>query len=311
MAAPKPPENRRQVRRIHPLATTVSASVQQHLRTVFELWDELGDFGKNQTDAALHHCLERISGLIDAQDGFWTGSVHVMLNSSRNKVDADALSGWRARAIRPLHSSDQVTHAIKKVLKSVGSNPGAPSVALSATSGRFRAYTLQSGCLVDVDAFQQTDHYDRYYRSRDIRDRMWIASPVNVDTESFFCFDRMGDKPDFVEAELELAAFALRGIKWFHRQLMLSHGIGLCDEPLTPAEHRIIQGLLSGASEREIGEAMKLSQGTVHQYATRVYQKFAVRGRVEFTALWLSGNPGIKPADAAPGTAGATHDRVE
>lgn len=311
MAAPKPPANRRQARPVRPLTTTVSASVQQHLGKVFELWDELGDFGKNETDAALLHCLERIRGLIDAQDGFWTGIVHVMKNASRHRMDADALFGWRVRAIRPLHSQDQATPVIKKLLKGVDRNPGATSVALAATSGRFRAYTLQSGCLIDVDAFQQTDHYDFYYRSRDIRDRIWIASPVNVDAESVFCFDRMGDKPHFDEANLELAAFALRGIKWFHRQLMLSHGIGLCDEPLTPAEHHIIQGLLSGASEREIAEATKLSPGTVHQYATRVYQKFAVRGRVEFTALWLSGNPGTKPADAAPGTAGATQDRVE
>lgn len=301
----KPPANRRHVRPVNPLTTTVSASVQQHLGTVFKLWDELGDFGKDETDAALLHCMERISGLIDAQDGFWTNIVHVMKNASRNKIDADPLFGWRVRAIRPLHSRDQASPLFKKLLKSVETKPGAPSVALAATSGRFRAYTLQSGCLVDVDAFQQTDHYEFYYRSRDIRDRIWIASPVNIDTESIFCFDRMGDKPDFDEAHLELAALALRGIKWFHRQLMLSHGIGLCDEPLTPAERRIIQGLLSGASEREIAEAMKLSPGTVHQYAIRVYQKFGVHGRVEFAALWLSGNPGIKSAHTAPGTAGA------
>ena len=305
-----PPANRRRACPVRPLATTVSASVQQHIGEVFELWDELDDFAKNETDAALFHCLKRICGWLDAQDGFWTGIVHIMANASRNKVDADALSGWRVRALRPMHLPDESSRVIKKILKGSDADPGATSVALAATAGRFRAYTLQSGCLVDVDAFRQTDHYDFYYRSRDIRDRIWIASPVNVDTESIFCFDRMGDKPPFDETHLELAAFALRGIKWFHRQLMLSHGLGLCDEPLTTAERRVIQGLLSGAAEREIAEAMKLSPGTVHQYATRVYQKFAVRGRVEFTALWLSGTPGVKPADTAHGTTDAP-DPVE
>lgn len=260
---------------------------------VFELWDELDDFGKDQTDAALRHCLERVCGWLDAQDGFWVGIVQVLTHAPRNRKDADMLSGWRIRSIRPLHAQHHDARHNKKLVKAAQpvSDPGATNIALASTAGRFRAFSLQSGSLVDVAAFEQTDHFDFYYRQRDTRDRIWVASPVNAVTESVFCFDRMGDTPPFGDADLELAALGLRGIKWFHRQLMLSHGLGLCDEPLTPAEYRVAQGLLSGASEREIAATMQLSQGTVHQYAARIYQKFAVRGRVEFTALWLSGAP--------------------
>lgn len=276
----------------HPLPTAASAKVQLRMGEIFELWDELNDFGKDQTDAALKHCMERICSWLDAQDAFWVGAVHILRHAPR-KQSTDALSGWRIRSVVPLHPQYHDPKHYKKVVKAADHADlelGATSIALGASSGRFRAYSLQGGCLVDLGSFLQTAHYDFYYRQHDIRDRIWVVSPVNADTESYFCFDRMGERPHFDEDDLELAAFALRGIKWFHRQLMLSHGLGLCEEPLTPAEQRVIRGLLSGASEREIAETMKLSQGTVHQYATRIYQKFAVRGRVEFTALWLSGN---------------------
>jgi DNA-binding CsgD family transcriptional regulator len=295
MTAPESPADNRSSR---PLPTVSSAKVQQRMGDIFELWDDLNDFGKDKTDAALKHCMEHICGWLDAQDAFWVGAVHVLRNVPR-KQSPDALSGWRIRAIQPLHPQYHDPKHYKKVVKAADHadlDLGATSIALGASSGRFRAYTLQGGHMVDLAAFQQTAHYDFYYRQHDIRDRIWVVTPVNADTESYFCFDRMGDRPHFDDDDLELAAFALRGIKWFHRQLMLSYGLGLCEDPLTPAEQRVIQGLLSGASEREIAETMKLSQGTVHQYATRIYQKFAVRGRVEFTALWLSGDPAAKAA---------------
>ncbi len=296
MGTPEPLQDNMPARQPSPVN---SPRLQAHIADIFELWDELNDFGRDKTDAALKHCMERICSWLDAQDAFWIGAVHVL--NAPHKRSTDALSGWRIRAIQPLHPRYHDTRHYKKVVKAADHADlelGATSIALGASSGRFRGYTLQSGHLVDLEAFQQTAHYDFYYRQHDIRDRIWVVSPVNADTESYFCFDRMGDRPPFDEDDLELAAFALRGIKWFHRQLMLSQGLGLCEEPLTPAEQRVIRGLLSGASERKIAETMKLSQGTVHQYATRIYQKFAVQGRVEFTALWLSGNPGSSAATA-------------
>jgi DNA-binding NarL/FixJ family response regulator len=88
---------------------------------------------------------------------------------------------------------------------------------------------------------------------------------------------------------MELVAQALRGIKWFHRQLLLGHGFGASEKPITVAERRIIKGLLSGATEKVIAEEANLTCGTVHQYATRIYRKFGVNGRAEFMALWLGG----------------------
>jgi DNA-binding CsgD family transcriptional regulator len=273
--------------------TTTGAKLQLRMDEVFELWNELSDFGKDRTEAALMHCMTRLADWLGAPDAFWVGAVHVLRNAP-HRQSSDALSGWRIRSVVPLNLQHHNIKHYKKVVKAADPAElelGATSVALAAGSGRFRAYTLQGGRLVDAAAFERTAHYDFYYRQNDIRDRIWVVTPVNVDTESYFCFDRMGEQPHFDDDDLELAAFALRGIKWFHRQLMLSHGLGLCKQPLTRAEQRVIHGLLSGASEREIAQTMNLAQGTVHQYATRIYQKFAVCGRTEFTALWLSGDP--------------------
>lgn len=270
-------------------APIIGTPLQRHFEQVFELWDELSNFGTHESDAGARLCMERIAGWLGAQNAFWVGAVHVL--KSANGVPVDVMDGWRIRAIHPLHPQYHDAGLNRKLVRVTHSDmdPGAANIALAAGVGRFRAYTLQSGVLVDVEAFQRTDHYDFFYRQRGIGDRIWVAFPVNADVESFFCFDRLADRPPFSADDLELVKFALRGIRWFHRQLLLSHGLGLCVEPLTPAERRVIQALLSGASERVIADDLNLTRGTVHQYATRVYRKFGVRGRTEFTALWLMG----------------------
>lgn len=80
---------------------------------------------------------------------------------------------------------------------------------------------------------------------------------------------------------------ALRGVKWFHRQLMLSYGLLVADSPITASERRVVKGLLSGKSELEIAEKLGWTKATTHGYVTQVYRKFNVRGRPEFAALWL------------------------
>jgi len=270
----------------------IGSTTQHRLDDVFSLWGELSNFGMHESDRALQLCLERIGEWVDAQNAFWVGTVRI-LKSNEGRGQADILSGWRIRALHPLHPKFHDIPFIRKLLRIIvihsKMDPGAAMIALAAGAGKFRAHSLQGGELVDMEAFRQTEHYGRFYRQRGVVDRIWVAFPVNVDTESIFCFDRMGDFRPFDGDDLGLASFALRGILRFHRQILLSRGLGLCTEPLTSAERRVIQGLLTGASERKIGDDLNLSQGTVHQYATRVYRKFGIRGRTEFLALWLGG----------------------
>lgn len=261
----------------------------QNFDGVTALWDELSRFGGHESDAASKVLMQRVGGWIEAQNAFWVGLVHVMKEPDAKR--ADPMHGWRIRSISPLHAQYHDPALNRKIVKATTppKDPGATNITLMRAAGAFRAHSLQSGRLVDLESFQETEHYDFYYRQRRVHDRIWVIFPVNEDTESCFCFDRIDTQRPFTQEQLDLAAFASRGIRWFHNQLLLNHGLGLCEDPVTPAERRIIQALLTGQSEKEIAAEQGLSQGTVHQYATRVYRKFGVRGRHEFMALWLAG----------------------
>lgn len=258
---------------------------------IHQLWDELCDIGLHEIDQALTHCMRRLCNLVGAQNAFWVGTVRMNQDAD---MRTDIMCGWRIRSVHYMDNTYYdpvlVRHSMQEKMTE---DPGATNIALAANAGRFRSYRLHGGELVDVKEFKKTAHYDMYYTHLDVNDRMWVAFPVSSDTESVFCFDRHGDQKQFADSDLEVVSYALRGIKWFHRQLLLSHGLGICEEPITAAEHRVKKGLLVGATEKEIAKQLNLSPGTVHQYAMRIYRKFGVQGRAEFMSLWLSGG-GIK-----------------
>ena len=93
--------------------------------------------------------------------------------------------------------------------------------------------------------------------------------------------------PPFTESERDVIAFALRGIKWFHRQLLLSHGLLVANTPLTPVERHVLQGLLTGLAEKEIAAAQGHSYHTTHRHVSSIFRKFGVNNRSALMALWL------------------------
>ena len=257
---------------------------------VLVLWEQLGDFGQSETDQALRHCLTRLCEWTGADNAFWGGVVRIVQGE---RARSDKGRGWRLGAVQMLHLTPGSLERQKQSKKAIP--PGDiddTTRALMANVGRFRSHTLHDGKLVDLDAFRQTVQYDIFYRSVGIEDRMWVVFPVSEDAESFFCIDKFGQGNHFSGSDVELASFAIRGMKWFHRQLLLSHGLGICDKPLTSSERRVKQSLLTGASEKEIAKQLDLTPGTVHQYATRIYRKFGAKGRTEFMAMWMAGSPG-------------------
>ena len=267
----------------------VNGTVQQRIGDIFALWDELSALGARKSDAAMKLCMERLCNWVHAQHAFWVAIEHTVGNGRQDLVDP--LCGWRVRAIEPLYSRShgRLDHRNLVRQMNAGRRAGDINVALAAGAGVFRAYTLHSGDLVDMGAFRRASRCGCWYQLHDVHDRIWVAFPVNADAESVFCFDRLGEQEQFTQADLDLAAFVLRGVKRFHHELLLSYGIGLCAEPLTPSERRVIRLLIAGAPERAIATELHFSQGTVHQYATRIYQKFGAHGRTEFTAMWLEG----------------------
>ncbi len=149
-------------------------------------------------------------------------------------------------------------------------------------------HRLRDG-FVDFEAFQRTAHYEAFYRQRRLVDRLWAVFPVNRDSESYFLVDHVGSRRRFSASDAELVAYALRGIKWFHRKLLLSHNLLLANMPITSAQRRVLLQLLTGRTEKEIAAHLGLTPGTTHQYAVELYRAFGVKGRPGLMQLWLHG----------------------
>jgi DNA-binding CsgD family transcriptional regulator len=108
---------------------------------------------------------------------------------------------------------------------------------------------------------------------------------MNDDCESHFGFY---SRETFSAEGIALLAYALRGIRWFHRKLMLSYGLLIASAPLTPAERKVLQLLLTDSSEKHIAHQAGIAASTVHQHVVNIYRKFGVRSRAGLMSLWLS-----------------------
>ncbi|MFC0400156.1 helix-turn-helix domain-containing protein [Paraburkholderia rhizosphaerae] len=56
--------------------------------------------------------------------------------------------------------------------------------------------------------------------------------------------------------------------------------------PWTPAERRVLPGLLDGLTEKQIAQKLDCSPNTTHVHIKSIYAKFNVRNRSTLTALW-------------------------
>ncbi len=252
----------------------------------YRLWDELTDFPAAQVDQACQHLLKTLSGWLGANNAAWIGAVRLLDGTAAVR---DALNGWRVKTITFLHPPKaQEALLAQKILADKNSvTPGMPSVATAKLSGTFRVHRLHDG-FIDLDAYRQTAHYRAYHEAFGVDDRLWVASPINPQAESYFVFDKRRTVSRFTEADAELATYVLRGLKWFHRQLLCSHGLLVAQSPLTPAERQVVQFMLTDKSEKEIASALGISAHTAHGHVKEIFRKFGVKGRAGLMAVWLS-----------------------
>jgi two-component system, NarL family, nitrate/nitrite response regulator NarL len=59
---------------------------------------------------------------------------------------------------------------------------------------------------------------------------------------------------------------------------------------LTEREHEILERVVAGLNNKEIGQQLRLSEKTVKHYMTNILQKLQVRNRVEAASLAQKGN---------------------
>lgn len=251
--------------------------------TIYRLWDELADFGAGNTGLALGHLKAALAGELGADDVLWVGAVRVVNGRAARR---DVLSGWRVRVFQHLREQPDVERRSTEAMREQDSDPGMTTLALSETTGTFRVCRLRDG-FIDFEAFRRTDHYRKFYRDLGVCDRMWAAFPVSREAESVFVADLYGARRRFSASDVQFFGEALRGLKWFHRQLFLSHGMHLADRPLPPSQRRVLDCLLTHLSEKQIADQLGLTVGTTHQYAVEIYRRFGVNGRAGLMALWL------------------------
>ncbi|WPB75775.1 LuxR C-terminal-related transcriptional regulator [Archangium violaceum] len=266
--------------------------------SIFAIWDALAEFDPSEVDAALRQLFESLARLLGADNVFWFAAVRLMSGSAANQ---DPGHGWRIRTFALWRPDREKLERLKLLQKSFDGKSDVPlgltSTTLASGAGRFRVHRLRDGW-IDFKTFQSTPHYERFYRKQRIDDRLWVMLPLGPDTESGFVIDKVATPKRFSASDAELAGLVFRGISWFHRALVLSHGLLVARSPLTTMERRVTQLLLTGRSEKEIAAALGSSIGTTHNHVGQIFRKFGVRSRAELTAIWLGhrvGRPSVRP----------------
>ncbi|TAN47455.1 MAG: LuxR family transcriptional regulator [Methylococcaceae bacterium] len=255
-------------------------ALDNRIEFIHGLWDELADFDAARSDEALLHLMGGLCKLARAGNAAWVGAVRMDTLSPN-----DMAQGWRPRIVRHLHPSPPLDAATREQMDRLEHGAVDETIIRNlACAGTFRANRLRD--LVGPEWFA-TPYYRIYYQGVGREDAVWVAFPVNQDAESWFGVFRGPDQPPFSAAERDELAYVLRGLKWFHRQAMLSHGLLVANGPLTPAERRVLRLLLTGLTEKEIADQLGRSHHTIHQWVTSIYRKFGVNNRAALMALWL------------------------
>lgn len=248
--------------------------------TIARLWDELADFDAGRTADAQRHLMATLCQLLDAKNVAWVGAVRAGPGAG------DPLRGWRIGNVGYLHDAALNLEAVKELKKRWEKRETDPLSLYSVReTGTFRAFSLRKAMTAE---WFESAYYRLLYASRGIHDAIMVMFPLNEDAQSTFFFHGAQSRGAFGDVEIALAARALRGIKWFHRRLMLDHGLLVASGPLSPAERKVSQLLLTEASEKEIAQQLGLAVSTVHQYVTSIYRKFGVNGRAGLMSLWLN-----------------------
>ena len=248
---------------------------QEHIH---QIWDRVASFEAGDSDAALLHLLGAVAEMVDAQNAYWVGAVRMTDDA------ADPLSGWRPRLIRylkPLPNDDRFS---QQRLRELGRGQvDALSVAHARLAGDYRARRMRD--LVPADWFESETY--KGYVARGVHDSLTVVAPVSASAEGYYGFLRMRPGDPFTEEQRDLAFYAMRGLTWFHRQILLAHGLVVAHSPLSPMERRVLALLLTDRSEKLIASEIGVTPSTLHGYVRDILRKFGVSGRTGLIAVWL------------------------
>lgn len=253
---------------------------------ILRIWDELSDSAASDAKRTVGGLLEALCAISGASNATWAGAVRV-----GQKGGSDPLEGWRVAAMqapapaapsRPVAEEDP-ERRFRKILKKWDRREIDESFLLPLRGvGTFRTYGFRRDLPA---AWFSSPFYRTYYEAVGTHDAVFVAFPLNHDCESHFGFYAATTFPEGAIARL---ATTLRAVKWFHRRLLLSHGLLVASSPLTPTEREVLGRLLAGGAEKEIALNRGIAASTVHQHVLGIYRKFGVGSRAELMALWLN-----------------------
>jgi len=256
---------------------------------IHRIWDELSDCDMSQPEAAVHWLMAVLAEMTGMCNATWAGAIRL------DSDNGDLLQGWRVAAsgaLRPVDLRSDDGH-LAGVMDEWERREIDSSFLLPLKGvGQFRTYSLRRGLPAH---WFESSFYHRHYGAFGIHDMVIVAFPLNEDCESHIGFYSKGPIPD---ETIERLTYAMRGIKWFHRHLMLSHGLLLASAPLTPNEHKVLRLLLTEPPEKQIARDIGLSAGSTHRLVLGIFRKFGVRSRTGLIGLWLN-SPDRKPDDPA------------
>lgn len=253
------------------------------LARIFQIWDHLAEFDPAHSEEAVKWLLGELKEITASDDAVWVGVVRLLDGEA---AERDHQLGWRTRAVVHLEWTELKRSVVAEAMKAQEEDGGVPSsIEQAKLAGRCRTLFLRE--LHDMQTFTQSRHYQACFVPFGITDRLWSVFPVNADCEVAVILDRHRDRPRFGEKERALVSMIMRGLKWFHRQMVLAYGVTLGNDRLTSRERSLLGHLLGDRTEKEIAGKLGLTAATVRSYTKSLYAKFGVRGRAGLMALWL------------------------
>ena len=252
----------------------VDAGLQERIHC---LWDELSAYEAARNEAALMHLMSAVAHMVDAQNAYWMGAVRI------TDDERDSVRGWRPRLIRylqPFSPDESCTQRVRSLQRGGGDES---TIAHARLAGTFRACRMCD--LVPPEWFNGPAY--QAYRKRNIHDSLVVGVPVSPMVEAYYGFFRMRENDPFTEAQRDVAFYAMRGLTWFHRQVLLTHGVHAASSSLSPTERRVLALLLTDRSEKLIAAELGVTPSTAHTYVRAVLRKLGVSGRNGLISLWL------------------------
>ncbi|HEX8913680.1 MAG TPA: helix-turn-helix transcriptional regulator [Humisphaera sp.] len=252
-------------------------------RAMLRLAGEVGELPPGDVDARRRHLLAGLAALVGAQQGACfllggrvgpdglTEAPHILFGGG---TDAQA-AGMRRYLLRP-EPYDVAIDGVMQV-------PGA-------------MVTVHRRRVLDDRAWYRSAHYEQVRRPIGLDDQLYSRLPLPDGRPLAVSMIRAaGDRP-FTERECRL-------LDAFHAQAGRLYGVDrppAVAEPaalppgLPPRLKPVLDRFVTGASEREVANALGLSKHTVHEYAKMLYKRFGVSSRAALLAKVMGGAAGVR-----------------